>query len=84
VYLPIDDSMKPPNDIAIMDTDILFASDPDWKNSKDKFGGRFDGAFYLFGRRIWERQWDRGKTGQLNTLMLTNRSAQCMGIRPFT
>src|SRR5690606_21026633 len=26
--------MNQPNDIAIMDNDILFASDPDWKNSK--------------------------------------------------
>ncbi|PXX31251.1 sugar lactone lactonase YvrE [Arenibacter sp. ARW7G5Y1] len=28
------DAMNQPNDIAIMDNDILFASDPDWKNSK--------------------------------------------------
>jgi sugar lactone lactonase YvrE len=28
------DTMNQPNDIAIMDNDILFASDPDWKNSK--------------------------------------------------
>lgn len=27
------DKMNQPNDIAISDTDILFASDPDWKNS---------------------------------------------------
>jgi len=27
-------NMNQPNDIAIMDNDILFASDPDWKNSK--------------------------------------------------
>lgn len=27
------DAMNQPNDIAIMDNDILFASDPDWKNS---------------------------------------------------
>jgi len=27
------DQMNQPNDIAIMDNDILFASDPDWKNS---------------------------------------------------
>ena len=26
--------MNQPNDVAIMDNDILFASDPDWKNSK--------------------------------------------------
>jgi sugar lactone lactonase YvrE len=28
------DKMNQPNDIAITDNDILFASDPDWKNSK--------------------------------------------------
>lgn len=28
------DAMNQPNDIAISDSDILFASDPDWKNSK--------------------------------------------------
>ena len=28
------EDMNQPNDIAIMDNDILFASDPDWKNSK--------------------------------------------------
>ncbi len=28
------DKMNQPNDVAIMDNDILFASDPDWKNSK--------------------------------------------------
>lgn len=28
------EAMNQPNDIAIMDNDILFASDPDWKNSK--------------------------------------------------
>jgi sugar lactone lactonase YvrE len=28
--------MNQPNDIAIMDNDILFASDPDWKNSTGK------------------------------------------------
>ncbi|WP_343065398.1 SMP-30/gluconolactonase/LRE family protein [Arenibacter arenosicollis] len=28
------DAMNQPNDVAIMDNDILFASDPDWKNSK--------------------------------------------------
>lgn len=28
------DQMNQPNDIAIMDNDILFASDPDWANSK--------------------------------------------------
>ena len=28
------DQMNQPNDIAIMDNDIVFASDPDWKNSK--------------------------------------------------
>ena len=27
-------TMNQPNDVAIMDNDILFASDPDWKNSK--------------------------------------------------
>jgi len=27
-------AMNQPNDIAIMDNDIIFASDPDWKNSK--------------------------------------------------
>lgn len=28
------DKMNQPNDIAISDSDIVFASDPDWKNSK--------------------------------------------------
>ena len=28
------DKMNQPNDIAISDSDIIFASDPDWKNSK--------------------------------------------------
>ncbi|WP_232622897.1 SMP-30/gluconolactonase/LRE family protein [Pareuzebyella sediminis] len=28
------EAMNQPNDIAIMNNDILFASDPDWKNSK--------------------------------------------------
>lgn len=28
------DKMNQPNDIAISDNDIIFASDPDWKNSK--------------------------------------------------
>ena len=28
------DTMNQPNDIALMDNNILFASDPDWKNSK--------------------------------------------------
>ena len=28
------EAMNQPNDVAIMDNDILFASDPDWKNSK--------------------------------------------------
>lgn len=28
------DKMNQPNDIAISDNDLLFASDPDWKNSK--------------------------------------------------
>ena len=28
------DAMNQPNDVAIMDNGILFASDPDWKNSK--------------------------------------------------
>lgn len=28
------DKMNQPNDIAINDSDIIFASDPDWKNSK--------------------------------------------------
>lgn len=30
------DQMNQPNDIAIMDNDILFASDPDWKNSRGR------------------------------------------------
>ncbi|MEX2566215.1 MAG: SMP-30/gluconolactonase/LRE family protein [Cyclobacteriaceae bacterium] len=29
-----DPKLNQPNDLAIMDNDILFASDPDWKNSK--------------------------------------------------
>ncbi len=29
-----DPSLNQPNDLAIMDNDILFASDPDWKNGK--------------------------------------------------
>lgn len=36
------DEMNQPNDIAIADNDILFASDPDWKNSKGQIW-RIDG-----------------------------------------
>jgi gluconolactonase len=41
-----DPSLNQPNDLAIMDNDILFASDPDWKNDKGQIwrvdrGGKF-------------------------------------------
>lgn len=42
------DQMNQPNDIAIMDNDIVFASDPDWKNSKGQIWRiDTDGAFTL-------------------------------------
>lgn len=42
------DEMNQPNDIAINDQDILFASDPDWKNSKGQIWRiDLDGIFTL-------------------------------------
>src|SRR5690554_397696 len=42
------DQMNQPNDIAIMDNDIVFASDPDWKNSKGQIWRiDTDGSFTL-------------------------------------
>ncbi len=42
------DKMNQPNDIAIMDNDIIFASDPDWKNSKGQIWRiDSDGSFTL-------------------------------------
>ena len=40
--------MNQPNDVAINDSDILFASDPDWKNSKGRIWRiNTDGSFTL-------------------------------------
>lgn len=42
------DQMNQPNDIAITDNDILFASDPDWKNSAGQLWRiNTDGSFTL-------------------------------------
>lgn len=42
------EGLNQPNDLAIMDNDILFASDPDWKNSKGQIWRvGTDGKFVL-------------------------------------
>jgi len=69
------DSMNQPNDIAIMDNDILFASDPDWKNSKGQIWRiDSDGAFNLL-------EGDMGTTNGIevspdNKILYVNESVQ--------
>ncbi len=69
------DQMNQPNDIAIADNDILFASDPDWKNSKGQLW-RIDteGKFTLLEANM-------GTTNGVevspdNTLLYVNESVQ--------
>ena len=69
------DSMNQPNDIAISDTDILFASDPDWKNSTGQLWRiDTDGKFTLL-------EADMGTTNGIevspdNKTLYVNESAQ--------
>lgn len=69
------DNMNQPNDIAISDTDILFASDPDWKNSKGQIWRiDTDGKFTLL-------EGDMGTTNGIeispdNRTLYVNESVQ--------
>ena len=67
--------MNQPNDIAIMDNDILFASDPDWENSKGQIWRiGLDGNFTLL-------EGDMGTTNGIevspdNKTLYVNESVQ--------
>ena len=69
------DTMNQPNDVAIMDNDILFASDPDWKNSKGQIWRiDADGAVSLL-------EGDMGTTNGIevspdNKILYVNESVQ--------
>ncbi|MBC9797987.1 SMP-30/gluconolactonase/LRE family protein [Sinomicrobium sp. FJxs] len=69
------DQMNQPNDIAIMDNDILFASDPDWDNSRGQIWRiDTDGAFTLL-------EGDMGTTNGIevspdNKTLYVNESVQ--------
>ena len=69
------EDMNQPNDIAIMDNDILFASDPDWKNSKGQIW-RID-----TGGKITLLEGDMGTTNGIevspdNKILYVNESVQ--------
>ncbi|WP_339924125.1 SMP-30/gluconolactonase/LRE family protein [uncultured Cyclobacterium sp.] len=69
------DELNQPNDIAIMDNDIVFASDPDWKNSKGQIWRvGLDGEFVLL-------ETDMGTTNGIevspdNKTLYVNESVQ--------
>ncbi|EPR65847.1 SMP-30/gluconolactonase/LRE family protein [Cyclobacterium qasimii] len=69
------DELNQPNDIAIMDNDIVFASDPDWKNSKGQIWRvGLDGKFVLL-------ETDMGTTNGIevspdNKTLYVNESVQ--------
>lgn len=69
------DQMNQPNDIAVNDNDILFASDPDWKNSRGQLWKiDTDGTFTLL-------EGDMGTTNGIevspdNKTLYVNESAQ--------
>lgn len=69
------DKMNQPNDIAIAENDILFASDPDWKNSKGQIWRvDKDGSFILLEK-------DMGTSNGIevspdNKTLYVNESAQ--------
>ena len=69
------DQMNQPNDIAISDNDLLFASDPDWKNSKGQIWRiDIDGSFTLL-------EGDMGTTNGIevspdNKTLYVNESVQ--------
>ena len=69
------DQMNQPNDIAISDNDLLFASDPDWKNSKGQIWRiDADGTFKLL-------EGDMGTTNGIevspdNKTLYVNESVQ--------
>tara|TARA_R110002050_G_scaffold78064_5_gene166675 strand:+ start:325 stop:1260 length:936 start_codon:yes stop_codon:yes gene_type:complete len=69
------DDLNQPNDIAIMDNDIVFASDPDWKNSKGQIWRvGLDGEFVLL-------ETDMGTTNGIevspdNKTLYVNESVQ--------
>lgn len=69
------DKMNQPNDIAINDQDVLFASDPDWKNSKGQLWRiDLDGSFTLL-------EGNMGTTNGIevspdNKILYVNESAQ--------
>ncbi|WP_207211133.1 SMP-30/gluconolactonase/LRE family protein [Flagellimonas olearia] len=68
------DELNQPNDIAIMDNDIIFASDPDWANSKGQIWRVKEGTFTLL-------EGDMGTTNGIevspdNKTLYVNESVQ--------